>query len=161
MPKITGDLLLGSAFIVFGAGAIGVISQVERTALASRGILESKTLPTIYAGLLIGLSVLLIANALVRRLAARRTADEAPDVPAPAPGQRARSALLIVGTVLLVAAYTVALAHVPFFVATSIFLILCMGFYGRRPWWRVVLLGVGGGAALHWLFVAVIQLPLR
>ncbi|AUN93702.1 tripartite tricarboxylate transporter TctB family protein [Pseudazoarcus pumilus] len=159
MPKITGDLLLGSAFIVLGAGAIGVISQVERTALASRGILESKTLPTIYAGLLIGLSVLLIANALVRRLAARRPADEARD--APLPGQRLRSAVLIVGTVLLVAAYTVALAHVPFFVATSIFLILCMGFYGRRPWWRVVLLGVGGGAALHWLFVAVIQLPLR
>lgn len=41
MPRIAGDLLPGSALIIVGAGAIGIISQVEKTAPASRRILES------------------------------------------------------------------------------------------------------------------------
>ncbi|MBA4741089.1 MAG: tripartite tricarboxylate transporter TctB family protein [Azoarcus sp.] len=159
MPRIAGDLLLGSAFIIVGAGAIGIISQVEKTALASRGILESQTLPIIYASLLIGLSALMIASTLMRRLLGRES-QSTEDAPAQ-PADRLRAAVLIVGTVLLVGAYTVALAWVPFFVATAVFLILCMLFYGRRPWWRVTLLGVGGAAALHWLFIEIIHLPLR
>ncbi len=117
------------------------------------------TLPRLYALLLVALSILLGASALIRNRKEARgliAPDEVHSVLAD------RTVVLrMVGAVVLLILYVIGLESFSFLPLTIAFLAAMFLLYGRRPLWAVGLVAVLGGLALDIVFIRIIDLPLH
>ncbi len=159
MSESMKDLVVAVALAALGLGTLVVLARTPNSGAQVADVLDFATLPRLYALLLVGLSVLLGASALVRRAREARSAGGL---------QRARSALAdpavlarAAGSVALTALYVAGLERLAFFPVTAAFLAAMFLVYGRRPLWGVALAALAGAAALDAVFVRVIDLPLH
>jgi hypothetical protein len=164
MSEKAKDLLLAAALIVVGAAALVAINTTRQTNISTTGALGFAVLPSIYAGLLILLALLMMATVVfgegsspTPRAGAGAAVAEAPESAGPT---RRTIALRTWGTLALLLTYVVALPRLPFMLITAAYLSAMFLLYGQRSLPRILLLSIVGGIAFHALFVWALDLPL-
>lgn len=159
--EITKDIWVCIALLALGALTIlRVNTGPSNTKLALTESLTHATLPTAYAGILLVLTLAILAMSL-RSLRRLRPEDAAASPPAPAerPARRLRF-VRTWGTVLLLALYVALLPRLPFAVLTTLYLASMFALYGQRSALKIGLVSGLGGAVLHLLFITLLNLPL-
>lgn len=156
------DAALSTTLIVVGIAAIVRVNTVGTSRAVATQTLTHATLPTLYASLLVLLSLMLLSGSLRSILRSRRAAD----------GQAAHRrrdgwpsevTLQLVrwfGTLALLIVYAVLLPHIHFLFLTTAFLALLFLLFGRRGWLKVAAASVLGGGAFYLLFIVFLNLPL-
>ncbi len=168
MHEKTKDLLLGVGLLAVGIGALVVIQSAGKAQAITSGTLTPATMPSIYAGLLIALTLVFIANILRRlhaeRSAARReeqiqagTDSESEPITAI---QRKTIGIRTAATLAAVLAYVLLLEYLHFFVVTALFLAVMFFVFGQRSLKKIALVSVCGGVALYGLFIYTLNLPI-
>jgi hypothetical protein len=159
MSESAKDLALAAALAAVGGAALIALSRTADKGAHVADVVGFATLPRLYAGILVALSALMGAGALLRMLAGRQ-AGSTPGAVAPLLAQRV-VLIRTAGTVALTVLYVLGLERFPFFPVTAGFLGASFLLYGRRPLWAVALIAVLGAAILHGVFVGIIDLPLH
>jgi len=148
---VNRDLVLGSILL-----ATSVIYYVMASAIPDSQLADAvgpKGLPSIYAALLAGLSLLLVARAVRARRGVRAiTVDEPTDVPPRTVGRVA--GMLAIGVIYIL--------FVPFagYVLSIAALIVGTAYYqGGRVTRHTLLVGTAGAAVLWLVFVMLLRIP--
>jgi len=158
------DAALSTTLIVVGIAAIVRVNSVGTSRAVETQTLTHATLPTLYASLLVLLSLMLLAGSVRSILGSRsRAADQG----VPANGRLDRwtaestlQRVRWVGTLTLLVVYAVLLPRIHFLLLTTAFLALLFVLYGRRGWLKVVAASVLGGVGFYLLFIVFLDLPL-
>lgn len=163
IQEITKDIWLCIALLALGALTIlRVNTGPSNTKLALTESLTHATLPTAYAGILLGLTLAILVMSL-RSLRRLRSEKAAASPPAPAPAERPtrrRRHVRTWGTVLLLTLYVALLPRLPFAVLTTFYLASMFTLYGQRSALKIGLVSGLGGVGLHLLFITLLNLPL-
>lgn len=159
MSETSKDLILALVLMAVSIAALLVLAHTRSGGEDVANVVGFATLPRLYAILLIGLSMLLGGNAVLR---ARREMRDPAEV-GKAGSLLANPTVLIrmVGAVMLLVLYVLALQDFSFLPVTIAFLAAMFLLYGRRPLWRVALVALLGGIGLDVLFIRIIDLPLH
>jgi Tripartite tricarboxylate transporter TctB family len=157
------DVLLALALI--GIGAVALVSILMTT--GERRIMGAEamtfaTMPAIYSGFLIGLSLLFLIGVLRRARSAPNVAAHpaTPEADAPSGPSPRTINLRTGGTLLILMLFAGLIEHVHFWVLTTAFLAAMFVLFGQRSIKRVGLVSVCGGTAFYALFILALDLPI-
>ncbi len=149
------DVLAAAA--LFGAGVFALVwirsTEAPGGGAAAPGALDFASVPTLCSVILIALSAIYGAGAVVRFAGARGAVFGAGWRPGAVAWRR-------VATVAGLVAYVFALKALPFFVATAAFLAAMFVLYGHRAPVAVATVALAGSAVLTGLFVYALRLPI-
>lgn len=153
------DLATALGLLGFAIGAFVFINSDGASVYLGPGGISWRTMPFIYAGGLVALSLIYIAQSIAKIVAERA---ETPDRPDPA---RAAEDRLIVRrrwiTLALLLTYAATLKLLGFVIVTPVFLFLLFRLYARGRWRGDLALSLVGGLALWGLFVRILKLNLK
>lgn len=150
--KAGQDLILAAVLAAISVFVLVSMGGSDGTNIVSGGQVTHSTLPIVYAAILLFLTLLLAAKALLRL--------RQPDGSAPAFSLATAVWLRIAGTLACLLAYALLLQTVPFVVLTAVFLALLFILYGHRRLLPVTLVAVIGAVALDGLFIRILHLPI-
>lgn len=151
------DLVLAGAIALFAIGGFVFVNPTGVEVFQGPGGLSWRSLPFLYSGLLLALTLLFAAATLRDLLLARRSgAAEAPRERTP-PSVTLRRAATLAVLLLYVAGFTA----FGFTLTTPLFLFCMFYVFGRTSLAGNLALALVGGAALWLLFVQILDLPLR
>lgn len=158
------EAALSTALIVVGIAAIVRVNSVGTSRAVATQTLTHATLPTLYASLLVLLSLVMLIGSLRSILRSRRAnvgrqAAEHHE-PAGSPSEGTRLLVRWFGTLTLLVFYALLLPQIHFLVLTTVFLALLFLLFGRRGWLKVAAASVLGGAGFYLLFIVFLSLPL-
>lgn len=157
------DLALAIALAVLGVLGYLHIGQEVASGLLEQQDITFATLPSVWCGLLVVLSLVYAASVVIdlARLRAH-AAGERREGAAKAEPPRVESRLIvrILVTVVALVVFAALLGEAPFFLLVVAFLAVTLVAYGRPARWPTLALAVAGGAAFHVLFVWMLKLPL-
>lgn len=170
MARQTTQEIKKDIWLCLGLLVLGILTIVRvhtgpfNAKLAATESITFATLPTVYAALLLGLTLVILVLSL-RSLRLARAEHPAPAraASAAAPRRPAGRWTLPVrtwGTLLLLLVYVVLLQFLPFALLTTLYLAAMFALYGQRSVLKVGLVSVLGGAGLHLLFITLLNLPL-
>lgn len=147
------DLAVAAVLTAIGVFVIYDMSSSSSTNIVRAGEVTYTTLPLLYAGILLLLTLLLAVKAAVRL---RR-----PDADGGAGFALAPAVWLrIGGTLVLLLGYVLLLKSLPFILLTAGFLGLLFILYGHRRPLPIFAVAATGAAALDALFVRILHLPI-
>jgi len=160
------DILLSIGLI--GVGAVALVSILMTTGerrISGAEAMTFATMPAIYSGFLIGLSVIFLIGALrrARSITPQRSVDvsgDAAEREATSDPSRRTVALRTVATLVALLAYTLLLEFIHFWIVTTVFLALMFVVFGQRSPLRIGLVSVCGGTVFYALFILAIDLPI-
>jgi hypothetical protein len=157
------DAALSITLIAVGIAAIARVNTVGTSRAVATQTLTHATLPTLYASLLVLLSLMVLIGSLRSILRSRRAADgrqAAHRRPDRLPSDVTLQLVRWSGTLALLILYAILLPHIHFLFLTTAFLALLFLLFGRRGWLKVAAASVLGGAAFYLLFIVFLNLPL-
>ncbi|MFQ5936057.1 MAG: tripartite tricarboxylate transporter TctB family protein [Acidiferrobacterales bacterium] len=165
MPGKLADMILAIVFIAIGLLVLNDIRSTEHTGYNVIESITFATMPSIYAGLLIGLSLLFGATATFEILRERRSKKGTIDAAAvrseeTSGASRKITAVRTVSTVVAVVVYVLLLEYIHFLALTAIFLFVMFQLYGQRSVVGTGAVAIVGAAALHGLFITILKLPI-
>lgn len=167
------DLALGVFILAIAAGGFLFVNPTDAPVTPGPGGITWRTLPWIYSGLLLALSLVFIATTFLApsgsskaveesaEPAVTAAADEAADEQEPLWLGLRRSTARRVLIVLSLILYTQALEAFGFALATPVFLLALLYLFGRRDLRENLLTSFAGGFVLWLLFVHFLHMPLR
>ena len=157
------DLALAIALAVLGALGYLHIRQEVASGLLEQQDITFATLPSVWCGLLVALSLVYAASVVIDlvRLRARAAEEGRDDAVETAPPRVERRLIVrILVTVVALVGFAALLGEAPFFLLVVAFLAVTLLAYGRPARWQTLVLAVAGGVAFHVLFVWILKLPL-
>ena len=159
MSDSAKDFVLAVVLMALSVVALLVLAGTRSGGEDVANVVGFATLPRLYALLLVALSMLLGASALIRNR------KEARGLLAPGEVHSVLAdrtvVLRMAGAVVLLVLYVIGLESFSFLPLTIAFLAAMFLLYGRRPLWAVGLVAVLGGLALDIVFIRIIDLPLH
>ncbi len=159
------DLLLGASLLAVGLFALFSINTSVQIQISSGRTINFATMPSIWAGLLVFLSLLFIANALSEILAERRRRAEGEGEPTSRDtgwytGNNRITVIRMVGTLVLLIAYIFLLQYANFAALTTIFLFSMFLLYGQTSLKKNAVVAICGGIGFYLLFIYFLKLPI-
>lgn len=162
----TKDIFLGVVLIVIGLYASVSIQLTEATGFTTEQLIGHSTLPSIWGGLLAGLTGLWMIQVVLelchvnKALAALNQKEHVFSIDRMFPTLSRKLILRMIASIVAILAYALMFEEVPFFLITGIFLFLMLLVFGRPLHWKTAALAVIGCVAFHLVFVTFLQLPL-
>lgn len=156
------DLALAGAIALFAVGGFVFVNPDGVEVFEGPGGLSWRSLPFLYAGLLLALTLLFAGDALRDLLRADRAAPAERPAPEPAGGpSEAVINLRRLATLVVLLAYVAGFSAFGFTLTTPVFLFCMFYVFGRTSLAANAGLALAGSAALWLLFVHILNAPLR
>jgi hypothetical protein len=164
MSEVKRDILVSLIFVLLGIFAIITINMGETTKITESATLTHATLPTIYGALLIFLSGIIFVDSLRKLVTGKHGAGpEHVNTVSEELKVEASPRMVILrtwGTLALLVAYAVLLAHLNFIVLTAGFLAMLFVLFGRKKPWKIALASLLGSSGFYLLFIYFLKLPI-
>ena len=157
------DLVTAGLLLMVGIGGFLFVNPKGVAVTPGPGGLTWRSLPFIYSGLLIGLTLVYALVSFAGLLRALKERDTAPSIEV-AIEDAAHSRLSNqrrLATVGCLVAYALALPQFGSVAMTPLLLVSLFYVFGRTNHLQNLALAIGGGSVLSLLFIGILKLPLR
>lgn len=152
---LTRNFAGGLAAMILGGSYLSYANTLRVSSLADS--FGPRGMPLIYGGLMLGLGLILMVQAIVTHL--RLPADQRPDLREEWKGQR-RKVAWAAGLMMLAVAYVLLVSFLGYLIALALLIGAVVMYLGVPPGWRPVAISIAGAVVLWLIFVVVLDVSM-